>query len=212
VSRRLPPRFLPALTQRFSPHTMLGEVLTHWTVRIALLCMAARFAGAMVWPQRREWFTWSRGVWTVGCIFFLLHVAFAFAFYHHWSHAHAFEVTARRTQEMLGVRFGEGIYFSYLFAILWTADVLSQWWAPTAARTRPGWLSGLLLSYLAFLAFNGAVVFERGITRTVGVPMTVLLLAGALVARWRARPVNPSPAAPATNTSPTSRTILQHKV
>jgi hypothetical protein len=161
---------------------MLGEALTHWTIRLALLCMVARYGGALAWCHRPWWFAASRAFWTLGCVFFLLHVASAFHFYHSWSHEHAFDTTAERTYGMLGVRFGEGIYFSYLFALLWTSDVAWQWLAPAAYRNQPAWRSGLLLTYMAFIAFNGAVVFEGGVTRTVGIPVTIaLLVAGAVV-------------------------------
>lgn len=162
---------------------MFAEAITHWTIRLALVCMAARFAGALFSRHSKVWPTYSRAIWTAGCVFFLLHVISAFHFYHHWSHADAFETTARRTYEMLGVRFGEGIYFSYLFAILWTVDVAWWWQSPQTHRRRANWLSVALLAYMAFIAFNGAVIFEEGLTRWVGLPVTVILLlaAGALM-------------------------------
>jgi hypothetical protein len=53
-----------------------------------------------------------------------LHVACAFPFYHHWSHATAWQNTAERTAAMLGYPFGNGIYFSYAFVARWWIDVL----------------------------------------------------------------------------------------
>jgi hypothetical protein len=166
---------------------MLGVALTHWSIRIALLCLAARLGGGLLWRHHAHWFAWSRWLSTVGCLLFLLHVASAFHFYHEWRHEHAFQTTADRTYDMLGIRFGEGIYFSYLFALLWTADVAWQWASPERYRARPVWLSAAVLIYLAFIAFNGAVIFEDGPVRWVGIPVTLALVLVAVITLVRQR-------------------------
>lgn len=166
---------------------MPGPVLTHWTIRLALICLVICLAGRLRWGDSPRWFAWSRWIWTFGCLLFLAHVASAFQFYHHWSHAKAFQSTAEQTGELLGVRFGEGIYFSYLFTLLWVADVLWQWALPDSYRRRPVWLAAGLLSFLTFIAFNGAVIFEDGVTRWVGVPVTLALLLAWLAMLLRAR-------------------------
>lgn len=153
----------------------MGHAITHWTVRIALIAMTL---GALILVSKRpskgrnRLFRW---VWTIGCVAFICHVIAAFHFYHHWSHTEAFQVTAERTYQMLGFSFGHGIYFSYVFTVLWFADVLLLWvnelayWG--AFRSR-----GIALGYLGFIAFNGAVVFEAGITRPLGIVAVFLLL------------------------------------
>jgi len=166
---------------------MLGEILTHWTIRVALLCLVLRLAGQLRWGTASQWFVWSRAIWTIGCVFFLLHVGCAFHYYHGWSHALAFESTAEQTRELIGVRFGEGIYLSYLFTLLWLGDVLWQWVCPTSYRQRSAWLAAGLLGYMAFIAFNGAVIFEEGVTRWVGIPVTAALLAAWLTVIFRMR-------------------------
>jgi hypothetical protein len=165
----------------------MGEALTHWTIRLALVCLALRLAGQLRWSGAPRWFFWSRAIWTIGCVFFVLHVICAFHYFHQWSHALAFESTAAQTHELLGVRFGEGIYFSYLFTLLWLGDVLWQWAWPTSYRRRSGRLTAGLLGYMAFIAFNGAVIFEGGVTRWVGIPVTVVLVAGWLASALFAR-------------------------
>jgi hypothetical protein len=163
-----------------------GAELTHWTIRVALLCLVLRIAGTLRWGRNEQWFRWSRGIWTIGCAFFLCHVACAFGFYHHWSHAEAFDSTARQTGDMLGVQFGEGIYFSYIFTLLWVGDVAWQWLAPARYQRRSAWAAGLL-AYMAFIAFNGAVIFEGGLTRWVGIPVTVALIVGTIIVLLRKR-------------------------
>jgi hypothetical protein len=165
---------------------MLGPLLTSWTIRLALLFYAAVLGAEIASPRLvRRWggFRWF---WTIGCALFLAHVACAFHFYHHWSPAEAYENTALRTGQMLGVEFGAGIYFSYFFAVLWTADAAWWWIARQSYVTRPWWVSTSIHAYLFFIAFNGAVVFEAGPTRwfaSAGVLGLLLLLLARILGR-----------------------------
>ncbi len=161
---------------------MPGIHLTLWTIRLSLaayaLWLAMRLLPRDRLPTGRRVMA-SRWLYTIACALFLAHVACAFQFYHHWSHRSALDDTARQTEEMLGVAFGEGIYFSYLFLVLWVADVAWMWLWP---QHRPAWLTGALQLYLAFIALNGAIVFEAGVTRWVGIPVAMAIVA---LAAWK---------------------------
>lgn len=159
---------------------MIGTLLTQWTIRLALACYVAYAAGALVRPGPR-WQPIGRWLWTLGCLLFLAHVACAMQFTHGWSHASAFEKTARETRALLGVEFGAGIYFSYLFLLVWTGDVLWSWLSPTAYAARPRWTTLAIHAYLLFIAANGAIVFEDGPTRPLGMVASVML---AGLAAW----------------------------
>jgi hypothetical protein len=171
---------------------MLGHELTIWTIRLALVCYVVYVAGSIATLSCRcaTWSAISRWIWTAGCGLFVLHVLAAFAFYHHWSHAAAWETTAAETDAMLGVRFGDGIYFSYVFLVLWVTDVAVMWWLaarPSVAAMWPAaWLRCCIHAYLFFIAFNGAIVFESGPSRWGGIIACVLLaaLAGRAGYNW----------------------------
>src|SRR5688572_15900298 len=114
---------------------MLGVLLTKWTIRLALACYVAYLAGWLAlpgWPSQRDtrWPRIARIIWTVGCVLFVVHVALAFHIYHHWSHTVAWQSTAERTKELVGVAVGDGIYCSYLFLVLWVLDVVRLWLGP----------------------------------------------------------------------------------
>ncbi|MFM8728389.1 MAG: hypothetical protein ACKON9_25095, partial [Planctomycetaceae bacterium] len=119
---------------------------------------------------------WLRFLWTAGCALFLVHVAAAFHYVHNWSHQAAVQTTATETQQLLGIAFGEGLWFSYAFVLLWLLDTLWWWISDTTWQRRPRALNFALHGYLLFIAFNGAVVFEAGPTRLVGLLVTPLLL------------------------------------
>lgn len=150
-----------------------GELLTKLTIRIALLLYVFVVARELVGTRRRD--DVDRIAWSVACGFFVAHVACAFWFKHDLSHAAALADTARRTREMLGFAFGEGIYFSYLFTLVWIADAV--WWnvAPENYRERARLLHYGVHTYMFFIAFNGAIIFEGGVTRWGGIAACILL-------------------------------------
>ncbi|WP_425617765.1 hypothetical protein NA78x_001453 [Anatilimnocola sp. NA78] len=177
---------------------MLGSLLTRWTIRLALACLAAYLAGRMLGagslastqqtakPARK--FTsnaiadyWLRWIWTAGCVSFIAHVVCAFQFTHHWSHADAWRHTAEETKRMMGVAFGDGIYFSYLFLVLWVVDVICLW----SAVQRPGWIIAPVYLFLFFIAFNGAIVFEMGPTRPVGIVVVTAMVPLFVLFAWK---------------------------
>ncbi len=174
---------------------MLGVLLTQWTIRLALACYVAYLAGWLVGPSAGKaaahWAAIARWIWTLGCGLFVVHVACAFHFYHDWSHAAALEKTAAETEQLLGVRFGEGIYFSYLFLLLWVLDVILVWTrsARIAMTPRPlaGPLHWALHAYLFFIALNGAMVFESGPTRWAGIVACLVLFGLAVRAAYNSQ-------------------------
>ena len=183
---------------------MLGILLTKWTIRLALACYVAYIAHALAARGARGFQT-ARAIWTMGSVLFVVHVGCAFHFYHGWSHAAAWQNTADKTNELLGVPFGNGIYFSYLFLVLWVADVIWLWTfgsRPAAAalcatsvpaRSRlwgqtPPWRV-LVHVFLLFIALNGAIVFEAGPTRWAGLAASALLAALAGRAAYNGLPL-----------------------
>jgi hypothetical protein len=160
---------------------MLGALLTTWTIRLALACYVGTLVCYLV-DQRAAWQKIARGFWSAGCVLFVLHVACAMHFTHHWSHASALAKTARATQELLGVAVGEGLYCSYVFLLLWISDVAWLWLAPRSYLARPRWTSWAVHLYMGFIALNGAIVFEAGPTRWAGLVACALL---AVLLAWR---------------------------
>jgi hypothetical protein len=162
------------------PSPSRGEALTRDTIRLAL----AWYGVALILMMRLDANDWrgrkirgrvARWCWTWGVICFLVHLAMAFHFYHHWSHAHAFE----HTRQISGI--GEGIYVSYLFTWLWISDVLWWWTQPERYAQRAAWFDRALHAFMLFIVFNGMVVFEAGVIRWAGFGMFFFLAIA-----WRA--------------------------
>lgn len=153
-----------------------GELLTRWSVRVALLCYGMALSLRGLTHSRRGILGVSRFAWTLGAAIFLLHVGFAFHFYHGWSHAAAYAATAERTRDLVGWNWGGGLFANYLFAVVWILDVIWWWIAPWSYRHRPAIIEWGVQGFLAFLAFNGTVIFGEGLIRWFGMVATVLLL------------------------------------
>lgn len=159
--------------------TDTGIELTRWTIWAVLAACAGRWAIAL-WSadggRRLEWL--ARGLWTLGCLLLWAHVACAFQFQHHWSHAEAVASTARRTLETIGIDWGGGIFFNYGLMLIWTVDVAWWWLQPAAYQARPRGLALALHAFLAFMIVNAAVVFESGPIRWITLAAFVVLGAG----------------------------------
>jgi hypothetical protein len=156
-----------------------GELLTRLTIWLAL-CAYAIGAGTLLLARgRSRWLAGARLAWTLGCAFFLAHVASAFTYYHHWSHAAAYQETALRTGELTGVPWGGGIYLNYLFALAWLADVGWWWLAPASFAKRSSRLTAIWQGFFFFMVFNGTVVFGDGPVRWLGV-----VICGSLNILW----------------------------
>ena len=164
-------------------NSVSGELLTRWTVRVALALYVAALALRMMGGSGRV----ARLAWSTGCMFFVVHVACAFQFYHHWSHDAAFAETARQTLEVTGLNWGSGIFANYAFTVLWLADA-ACWWADARSYlTRSRWIEWAVQGFMAFIAFNATVVFGAGAIRWFGLAGCALLAAFFWLGRDRAK-------------------------
>jgi hypothetical protein len=160
-----------------------GELLTRWTIRLALALYVTGIVLRVRARGRRSWLVLARLTWVAGCAFFFVHVGCAFQFFHAWSHRAAYEATARQTAEVVGLAWGGGLYVNYVFAGVWAADAC--WWLfwPGSYQTRSHVIEVAVQGFLGFVAFNATVLFGAGALRWTG--LTTALLLVALL--WHAR-------------------------
>lgn len=156
----------------------LGELATRWTVRAAL---GGYFVGAALDGANasRRQLAFARAAWSLGCLCYLAHVASAFHYFHHWSHAAAVERTADQTDLVIGWRWGGGLYVNYLFTGVWLADTIAKWLPWPGGKPRPRWLEIAIQAFMWFMVFNATVVFGHGPVRWFGLVGCLWLLAVA---------------------------------
>ena len=123
----------------------IGILLTRATIWAALMgyltCVVA-----LVWvpARRRALPRWWRIIWTLACVASVAHFVCAFHFFHDWNHGAAYADTARQTAGRFGLNWGGGIYFNYLFVVLWAVDALWTWAAWEKYHERPRWIGGVV--------------------------------------------------------------------
>ncbi|MEO8353719.1 MAG: hypothetical protein ABI680_18480 [Chthoniobacteraceae bacterium] len=166
-----------------------GTVLTRASVWLALIAYAIAASLLLLGRGVRDGLSTTivKWIWTGGCLFFLLHVGSAFAFFHHWSHDAAYRDTANQTAEMTGLRWGGGLYLNYFFAAAWVADVLAMWMTPLAQTRRARGLTMAWHIFFFFMVFNGAVVFAHGPVRWLGLAICGTLAAISFWTRMAVR-------------------------
>ena len=162
-----------------------GVLLIKNTVRLALVWYVVAIC-LMLFFQPGDWTAGTargrlaRWCWTWALLCFLVHLVFAFQFFHHWSHADAFA----RSLRMSGL--GEGIYIAYLFTVLWMADVIFWWARADRYAARGAWIDRSLHGFMLFVVLQGTIVFDKGPIRVAGaVGMVVLAAAWWLAHRRR---------------------------
>ncbi|MGC1273084.1 MAG: hypothetical protein WBC44_05215 [Planctomycetaceae bacterium] len=156
-----------------------GLTFVRWTVRLAVACYAVRVlmdVGDFGSLRTR------RGLWTVGLVLYLAHVVAAFHFVHHWSHAAAWEETARQTFELTGWRSGAGLWANYAFTLLWLGDAVAWWTTGLNFPQRCRRTAMVVQVVFAILVFNATAVFGPEFWRPMAAAFG-LIVAVALVVR-----------------------------
>lgn len=139
-----------------------------WTIRLAVLYYGVA-AGLMLTLAGDDWSAatirgaLARSCWTLAWAAYVIHVALAFHYYHHWSHIDAIQ----HTENVSG--FGPGIWFSHLFTLLWGLDIAWWWLRPDEYAHRPPRIGRVLHTFMAFIVFNGTCIFASGPVRWFGV-------------------------------------------
>jgi hypothetical protein len=145
---------------------MAAVYLSAWTATLLW------WAGVWRLSDGRPW----RGVWAAGAAALAVHEAVAMHLAHGWSHAAAYEHTARAG----GV--GWGVYVNYLMLAVWAADAAWVWGWPAGYARRPRWVGRAVHGFLGFVVFNATVVFGGWPARVVfGVlfaPLIVRVVSG----------------------------------
>ncbi len=141
------------------------ELLTRASIWLSVGCWALGVAALI----QRKADAGSRRLWTAGLLLYLVHSILAFARFYDWSHAMAFEETAAQTLMATGFESGAGIWFNYAFGMIWSVDAAYWWVAGTPRYTeRPKFIQRSIHGFMAFMIFNGTVVFGHGFVVAFG--------------------------------------------
>jgi hypothetical protein len=158
----------------FLDGSVWGDDLVRFSVRLALLYYGLA-ASLILLARNWEWsppvgrVRLARWFWFAAYCTYLIHLAMAMHYYHHWSHADAFE----HTRDVAGV--GEGIYISHLFTLFWGLDLAYWLISPEDYAARSAWIGRILHAFMIFIIFNGTVIYETGFIRWAGIGLLCVL-------------------------------------
>ena len=161
-----------------------APVRTETTTAVVEQTQGATKSPAEVSRRRLAW----RLEWAA-YIALCFHTAAAFHFHHDWSHARAVAATARQTEEILGLGFGGGIFFNYAVLILWPLALALPGAPLTNGRRCCSRFVTIVNVYVAFLFFQGVVVFGQGMVRIWGLLVTFAVV--LLLPTRRRKPLRP---------------------
>ena len=151
-----------------------AESASLWAIRIALGLMVLVFAIEIRGGKSTDRTTAS--LWLVGALLSLGHSLGSLATFHHGSQFMAMEATAQQTQELLGIRFGAGLFVNYAFDLVWLVDAMIRMISPAIYSKLPNTYRYCTNGFLIFMAINGAIVFQSGWIRAIGLVCIGLLL------------------------------------
>ena len=171
--------------------------MVNLTIWISLAFYASAVAVSFLVTDDMKQLKIYRILWSLGCLFALIHVFCAFQFVHYWDHQVAVKHTILETTRVTGFRFEYGIYFNYLFLLVWTVDCLKLRNAhprktnsnrnpgePEESGAESGAESGVTHSvwsrfvhiYMLLIIISATIIFEDGPIRYISL-ITLALLA-----------------------------------
>ncbi len=151
-----------------------AESASLWAIRIALGLMVLVFAIEIRGGKSTDRTTAS--LWLVGALLSLCHSLGSLATFHHGSQSMAIEATAQQTQELIGIRVGAGHFVNYAFDLVWLADAMVRMISPAIYSKLPKGYRYGTNGFLIFMAINGAIVFQSGWIRAIGLACVTMLL------------------------------------
>ena len=159
-----------------------------WAIRLTALLALAGYCFALAGCCAKGSYTSASdsGWWRLGLVALIAHLVCVFHFAHDWSHANALADTTLRTAQIIGVESGFGLYLNYAFYLAWAGDVAWQRLAKQSHTNRSSWVTAALHIFMAFMWFNGTVVFGSTWGRIAGLASIAGLGAWFVLQRWRA--------------------------
>jgi len=145
-----------------------------WAIRLAMLSLVLVLCAEILGKKKTN--PALASLWLLGAILALSHSLGALIAFHHSSQAEALESTAQQTAELLGFRFGAGLYVNYAFVAIWLFDAVLRLAMPTKYEQFPKMYGRLVYAFLIFIAINGAIVFKSGTVRHIGIASLLILL------------------------------------
>ena len=137
------------------------EFAIQWSIRASVILVYGRLiyrlwrgTPAQTTQRIQEYY-----IWLTGFLLFSLHVCLSFHFVHHWAHSDAWNRTATETENLIGIRSGDGIWANYLMLALWGMDLLRLYKAKRIGGIPSLSVDRAIAFFFGFMFINATVVF-----------------------------------------------------
>lgn len=170
-----------ALSNRIA--TTTAESASLWAIRFALLAMFIVFVAEANGKKRTN--RSLAVIWLFGASLSLCHGMGTIATFHNGSQSIAWESTAQQTEALIGLRIGAGLFVNYAFILIWLIDSGVCLLAPKSYDRLPKAICRTINGFLIFIAINGAIVFQPGWTRWIGILCVAIWITAILNNRLR---------------------------
>ena len=124
-----------------------------------------------------RWAKARRSFECIGIAVLWIHIVLAYRLAHHWSNDAALKHVAERTQEVVGIDSGIGLYVNFLTAVLWSYSAVA---APRQSLLRRG-----IEVYLWLMFISAAIIFARWRASIAFAALVSVVLLTRLVSRRR---------------------------
>ena len=154
------------------------EFAIQWSIRASVILVYGRLiyrlwrgTPAQTTQRIQEYY-----IWLTGFLLFSLHVCLSFHFVHHWAHSDAWNRTATETENLIGIRSGDGIWANYLMLALWGMDLLRLYKAKSIGGIPSLSVDRAIAFFLGFMFINATVVFGPIGYRYLACPALILAI------------------------------------
>ena len=158
--------------------TQAADFLIQWSIRVSVIMVYSRLIYRL-WQGNSEQTHQHRHeyyLWLAGFLLLVLHVGLSFHFVHHWHHSNAWNRTATETENLIGVRRGDGIWANYLMLTLWGMDLFRLHKAKKSVRVPSLAVDRTVAIFIGFMFINATVVFGPLGYRYLALPAFFLAL------------------------------------
>lgn len=144
--------------------------------------VVATYVLALISEIRRWDENSRRTIWAAGALSLLGHTLWTMLVVHHGSLQEAFDHTAEKTEQSVGIAVGAGLYVNFAMLAIWLADSLAWYIVPNWGNFRLKYFLPMHLVF-GFLFLNAAIVFASAGGRILGIAALAIVVVAWLLPR-----------------------------
>lgn len=144
--------------------------------------VVATYVLALISEFRRLDEKYRRLIWAAGALSLLGHTLWTMLVVHQGSFQEAFDHTSKKTEQLVGMPIGAGLYVNFAMLAIWLADAAAWCIVPNWRISRQKYLLPMHFVF-GFLFLNAAIVFASTEGRILGLAALAIIVVAWLLPR-----------------------------